>query len=74
MENELQEVWHLCAANAAAVGSNILATGILPTIRDDMLTLDHMTHISRYFALKQPGVPFTRREGHRIETFRAGIY
>ena len=40
MENELQEVWRLCAENAAAVGTDILAIGILPTVRDDMLTLD----------------------------------
>ena len=65
MENELQEVWRLCADNAAAVGSDILATGILPTIRDDMLTLDHMTRISRYFALNDQ--VFRLREGQAIE-------
>jgi Glutamate-cysteine ligase family 2(GCS2) len=65
MENELQEVWQLCADNAAAVGSDILATGILPTIRDDMLTLDHMTRISRYFALNDQ--VFRMREGQAIE-------
>lgn len=65
MEHELQEVWKLCDENAAAVGSNILATGILPTIRDDMLTLDHMTHISRYFALNNQ--VFHMREGKAIE-------
>ncbi len=65
LENELQEVWNLCAENAAAVGSNILATGILPTIHDDMLTLDHMTHISRYFALNNQ--VFQLREGKAIE-------
>jgi hypothetical protein len=65
MEHELQEVWKLCDENAAAVGSNILVTGILPTIRDDMLTLDHMTHISRYFALNNQ--VFHMREGKAIE-------
>jgi len=65
MENELQEVWRLCEANATAVGSDILAIGILPTIRDDMLTLDHMTHISRYFALNDQ--VFRMREGQAIE-------
>ena len=65
MENELQEVWRLCEANAEAVESSILAIGILPTIRDDMLTLDHMTHISRYFALNDR--VFHMREGQAIE-------
>ena len=65
MENELQEVWHLCAENAAAVGSNILSTGILSTIHDDMLTLDHMTRISRYFALNNQVLRL--REGKPIE-------
>jgi gamma-glutamylcysteine synthetase len=65
MENELQEVWKLCADNASEVGSDILAIGILPTIRDDMLTLDHMTHISRYFALNDQ--VFHMREGQAIE-------
>ena len=65
MENELQEVWKLCSDNADAVDAHILATGILPTIRDDMLTLDHMTHISRYFALNNE--VFRLREGKAIE-------
>lgn len=65
MENELQEVWHLCVKSAAAVGSDILAIGILPTIRNDMLTLDHMTRISRYFALNDQ--VFRLREGKAIE-------
>lgn len=65
MENELREVWHLCAEKAAAVGSNILAIGILPTIRDNMLTLDHMTRISRYLALNDQ--VFRLREGQAIE-------
>ena len=65
LERELQEVWTLCADNAAAVGSNILAIGILPTIRDHMLTLDNMTRISRYFALNDQ--VFRLREGKAIE-------
>jgi len=65
MENELREVWKLCAENAAAVESDILAIGILPTIRDHMLTLDHMTRISRYFALNNQVLRL--REGQAIE-------
>ena len=65
LERERQEVWTLCADNAAAVGSNILAIGILPTIRDHMLTLDNMTRISRYFALNDQ--VFRLREGKAIE-------
>ena len=65
MEQELREVWDLCAENAEAVGSNILAIGILPTIRDQMLTLEHMTSISRYFALNDQ--VFRLREGKAIE-------
>ncbi len=65
MEHELQEVWKLCEENAEAVRSKILATGILPTIRDDMLTLKHMTRISRYFALNNQ--VFKMREGKAIE-------
>jgi len=65
MEKELQEVWHLCAINAEAVGSDIMAIGILPTIHDEMLTLKHMTRISRYFALNNQVLRL--REGKAIE-------
>jgi hypothetical protein len=65
LENELQEVWRQCGENAKAVGSDILAIGILPTIRDNMLTLDHMTRISRYFALNDQ--VFRMREEQAIE-------
>ena len=65
LERELQEVWTLCEKNAHAVGSKVMAIGILPTIRDSMLTLDHMTHISRYFALNDQ--VFRLREGQAME-------
>ena len=65
LERELQEVWALCAKHAEAVGCKTMAIGILPTIRDSMLTLEHMTRISRYFALNDQ--VFRMREGRAME-------
>lgn len=65
LEQELQEVWALCEENARAVDSNIMTIGILPTIRDSMLTLENMTRISRYFALNNQVLKM--REGQPIE-------
>ncbi len=53
MESELTRCWTRCAAQAEKMNSNILAIGILPTIQDNMLTLDHMSSLNRYLALNR---------------------
>jgi hypothetical protein len=53
LESELVRCWTRCATQAEKMNSNILAIGILPTIQDNMLTLDHMSSLNRYLALNR---------------------
>ncbi len=53
MERELGQVWKKCAAHAEKFQSNILAIGILPTVRDEMLTIEQMSSLKRYAALNR---------------------
>lgn len=53
LESELSNCWTRCATQAEKINSNILAIGILPTIQDNMLTLDHMSSLNRYLALNR---------------------
>lgn len=53
LESELSKCWSRCASQAKIMDSNILAIGILPTIQDKMLTLEHMSSLNRYLALNR---------------------
>ena len=53
MEQELQEVLDLTRASAAALGADVLLSGILPTLQKSDLTLDNITPIARYTELNR---------------------
>ncbi len=53
MESELSRTWKKCNEHAEKLRANILAIGILPTIRDEMLIVKNMSSLRRYFALNQ---------------------
>jgi len=53
MEAELLELITKTRANAAALGADVLLTGILPTLQPSDLTLDNLTPMPRYRELDQ---------------------
>ncbi|QPJ62789.1 MAG: hypothetical protein G3M70_13245 [Candidatus Nitronauta litoralis] len=65
LESELSSCWSKCAAQAEKLNSNILAIGILPTIEDKMLTLEHMSSLNRYLALNRQVLHL--RQGEPLE-------
>jgi hypothetical protein len=60
LESELVQILEKCAYHAEKLGSNILTIGILPTIRDEMLTVDNMSSLKRYYALNQQVIRLRR--------------
>lgn len=53
MHRELAGIWGRCGEVAAAMGLQVAMIGILPTIRDEMLTLARMSRMERYRALNE---------------------
>jgi gamma-glutamyl:cysteine ligase YbdK (ATP-grasp superfamily) len=53
MHEDLDRVWSRCREAASQLGAELLATGILPTVREDDLVLDNMSHRPRYRALNE---------------------
>lgn len=53
MHAELEQVWAACAKQAEGMGLHALAIGIIPTLREQMLTKDIMTASNRYQALNK---------------------
>ena len=49
----LEELWRRCERTAQQMGLGVVATGILPTVRDEMLQLSWMSDSERYRALNQ---------------------
>lgn len=62
LEQELREVWTGCEQHAASLNANILAVGILPTVTDEMLTLENMSSLRRYYALNQQVMTLRREQ------------
>jgi len=60
LESELVHIWGKCASHAEDLGLNILAIGILPTLNKDMLTVDKMSSLKRYYALNQQVIRLRR--------------
>lgn len=65
LESELTGNWEKCVSHADDLNTNILAIGILPTIRDEMLTLDNMSSLKRYVALNRQVIRL--RQGKPLE-------
>ncbi len=53
LEEELRFVWNRCREQARSLGCEVVAIGILPTLRDSMLTMANMSQNSRYQALNE---------------------
>lgn len=70
VEKELRAVWDRCAKRADEIGAKIVAIGILPTIREDMLTMDNMSSLRRYHALNKEVLRL--REGKPLQLYIEG--
>jgi len=53
LRGELVETWNLCRDTARPLGADLVAIGILPTVHDGDLTLEHMSDSERYRALNE---------------------
>ncbi|MGD8999019.1 MAG: glutamate--cysteine ligase [Granulosicoccaceae bacterium] len=53
MHEELDATWQRCRDQAMAMDVDLAMIGILPTVRDEDLTLEHMSRMTRYEALNE---------------------
>ena len=53
LENELRQTWSECIRVAAGLGARLAMVGILPSVRQDDLTLANMSDLKRYRALNE---------------------
>jgi gamma-glutamyl:cysteine ligase YbdK (ATP-grasp superfamily) len=53
MQQELQSNWDHCRSVAQQLDADLMMVGILPTVRDEMLTLEQMSNMARYRALNE---------------------
>ena len=53
LEADLAQTWHRCGEVAREMGLQVVAIGILPTVRDGDLTLANLSDRARYRALNQ---------------------
>ena len=50
---ELNQTWQDCQQRAQAMNAHIMMIGILPTLQNDMLTMEQMSPMQRYRALNE---------------------
>ncbi len=53
MQRDLGHTWQRCEQVAAELGLDVAMVGILPTVRDEMLSIEHMSGMARYRALNE---------------------
>jgi hypothetical protein len=53
MEDGLEQTYHQCRTQAHLLGCDLLTIGILPSLREEDLSLKHMSNLSRYQALNE---------------------
>ncbi len=51
LAKEFGEIWEQCERSAQEINSKVLTVGILPTLRENMLSLENMSSNNRYQAL-----------------------
>lgn len=51
LHDELSATWTACQRTAQAMDAGLVMIGILPTVRESMLTSDFMSHMVRYHSL-----------------------
>ncbi len=71
MHANLEELWQRCQRVAADLGATVALIGILPTLRDPDLTLDHMSDQKRYRAINDQILQ--RRRGRPMQLAIQGV-
>ena len=72
MQRELQGNWDYCRSVAQQLDADLVMVGILPTVRDDMLTLQHMSDMERYRALNEQVLRL--RQGKPLQLDIQGVH
>ncbi len=62
MELDLTRTWEHCNEVAHTLGAELLLIGILPTVRDRDMTLEHMSRMERYRALNEQVLRLRRHQ------------
>ncbi|WP_237068361.1 glutamate-cysteine ligase family protein [Microbulbifer guangxiensis] len=62
LNRSLSGLWRRCADHAESMGLRAIAIGSLPTIRANMLTLEHIYPSKRYFALNNRVMELRRNQ------------
>ncbi len=70
LEQSLRHHWHQCRDTAQHLGIDVLATGILPTLKDSDLTIENMSKMARYEALNEQVMK--KRKGKPLELHIVG--
>jgi len=65
LEQELQQLWQVCNEVAQKIGCTLVMVGTLPTLREEHLTLENMSPMTRYKALNEQVL--RSRKGRAIE-------
>lgn len=71
MHTHLESLWRRCQRTAAELDAAVLLIGILPTLRDQDLTLEHMSGRARYRAINDQILQ--RRRGRPLELSIHGV-
>lgn len=72
MHAELQRNWNYCRSVAQQLDADLVMVGILPTLRDEMLTLNRMSNMARYRALNEQVLRL--RQGKPINLDIQGVH
>ncbi len=67
MHEDLDRLWSRCCETAAQLDTQLLAVGILPTVREDDLVLENMSRRPRYRALNEQILRMRRGEPIRLD-------
>ena len=71
MHANLEELWQCCQQAAAELDASVMLIGILPTLREPDLTLEHMSDQQRYRAINDQIL--LRRQGQPMELAIHGV-
>jgi gamma-glutamyl:cysteine ligase YbdK (ATP-grasp superfamily) len=67
LHRELLDLWHQASATAERLGLNLLAIGILPTVREAALNLGAVSASNRFRALNEQVLAARRQEPLKLE-------
>lgn len=66
LQQEFATTWSTCVDTAESMGCKVIMIGILPTIEDRMLTLEHISPLQRYAALNREILRSRKRQPLKI--------